>query len=382
MKLALLTDTDMKGSGYFNIAIPLCSELAKRGHSIKIAGYQYAGEEHYYDFSIIPATNIGEAMAILQNLYNFWGFDALIVAMDIPVQEGIIGKMQNRPFKYVGIMPVEAEPLCLTFAQSLMRMDHVFIISNFGTKEAEKVGVTAEHLVIGIDTNSWRLPTSEEKQKLRKSFGFEDDEFVILTVADNQERKNLSLAMRMTKEFSDKYGVKFRHILVTRKQLYVGWKLDDLAQEFKMLNNVMIFERGIPFKELWSIYAVSDTFLLTSKAEGLSIPLLEAMSVGIPTLVTDCTGMKELTSEGRGNTIDIEYGKYRDPFGNGYRYFPSLDDGIEKLYRIYSDKDMVAEQVKKAREYMETRTWENTANQVEKTIEKLLSKDKKNENTV
>ncbi|MGK3946375.1 hypothetical protein ABK046_49475, partial [Streptomyces caeruleatus] len=36
-------------------------------------------------------------------------------------------------------------------------------------------------------------------------------------------------------------------------------------------SDVMIFERGMPFKELYSLYAISDAFLLTSKAEGLCV---------------------------------------------------------------------------------------------------------------
>ena len=369
LRIAWLSDFALEGSGYFNISVPLCNGLVVKGHDVKAVGLGYKGNEHNNSFGIIPAGSIKEALAVLQNIHILWKFDILVVALDITLQEAILRTIANRDFGYIGIMPIESDPLCMSWAMVLMQMDKAFIISQFGTNEAKKMNIDAEHLQIGIDTELWKMPTEEEKQSLRKSYGIEPDTFVVLTVADNQERKNLSRSMQIFAGFTKKVP-NAKYILVTRENAFVGWKLRDLAQQLKINDKLNIYERGISFQELWSLYAMSDAFLLTSKAEGLGMPLLEAMAIGIPCLATDCTAIAEVLADGRGILIDHEHKLhpeflYIDPFGNGHRYFCSLKDGINKLLNLYIVREDI---IKKAREYAETRKWEIAIEQMENAV--------------
>jgi len=243
------------------------------------------------------------------------------------------------------------------------------VISEFGTKEAQRMNINASHLQIGIDTEAWKMVTPEDKMKMRGSFGFDENTFVVLTVADNQERKNLVAGMDMFAEFSkDKENVKY--VMVTREHNRVGWKLRNYAQEIGISENLLIFERGMSHEQLWTTYAVSDVFLLPSKAEGLGLPLLEAMAVGIPCIATNCTGMKELLS-GRGYLVDYEY-THRDPFGNGSRYWINKHHGFGCLNRTYyreaADGPITDGYVKDARKYVESRTWDIAVEQMEKAL--------------
>lgn len=368
MKIVWLSDFALHGSGYLNLSIPLINGLVEKGHEVKAAGLGYRGEQHNWDFSIIPSSNLQEALAIINNLHQLWGFDALVVALDIPIQERLLNRIEGRNFKYVGIMPVEADPLCISWAMALMSMDKALIISEFGTEEANKVGVPAEHLQLGIDTNAWRLPTEEERKTIRTNMmGFNDETFAVLTVADNQERKHLSRAMEIFADFSkDKPNTKY--ILVTREHNPVGWRLRDYAQLLGINDKLMIFERGLGFKELWSVYAASDAFLLTSKAEGLGLPLLEAMAVGIPCIATDCTAIAEVLADGRGFLIDVDY-VHTDPFGNGHRYFCSREDGVKKLNLAYGFEDEERDYLTSlSRMYVESRTWDIAVDHLEKAL--------------
>ena len=106
--------------------------------------------------------------------------------------------------------------------------------------------------------------------------------------------------MDIFKEFAEgKENIKY--VLVTREHNQLGWKLRDYAQEIGISGKFIIFERGMTHTQLWTTYAVSDVFLLTSKAEGLGMPLMEAMAVGLPCIATDCTGMRELLGGLEGN---------------------------------------------------------------------------------
>lgn len=375
MKRAVwVTDADIKGSGYRNLSMPLCEGLLKRGYEVRMIGLAYQGQEHEFSFPIIPAANLQEALAVMQNLTNLWKFDVLIVALDIPMQEALMQRIPtNKPFRYVGIMPVEADPLCLSWAMVLAAMDKPLIISEFGTQEAHKAGISeAEHLRIGIDTQAWRQPTADEHEKLRLPLGIEPGVFAVLTVADNQERKNLSLSMEAFAEFSkDKPNV--RYILVTREHNNVGWKLRDYAQTLGIHQKLMIFERGMGFRELWGIYAASDAFLLLSKTEGLGMPVMEAMSIGLPCIGTNCSGIKELLSDNRGFLVNPDY-IHVDPFGNGHRYWADKTEAVYYLNALYDKR--LSPDIAKARQYVEGRDWETAVNKLDDVLKWMNNEEK------
>jgi glycosyltransferase involved in cell wall biosynthesis len=369
-RIVWLSDMDIQGSGYLNLSTPLLSGLVEHGYEVKCLGLGYKGTQHDYPFSIIPTHNVQEVFAMLQNLHSVWKFDCFVVALDIPVQTLLLNRMANRPFKYVGIMPVEAPPLCLSWAAQLTQMNKAIIISKFGYEAAIQAGVfNAEYLQVGVDTNVWRLPTIEERNKIRTSImGFDENTFVVLTVADNQERKNLVRSMQIFSDFAkDKDNV--RYVLVTRKQSPVGWNLDDLAIDLDIQNKMFYFERGIGFKELWSLYASSDCYLSTSKTEGLGMPILEAMSMGLPCIGTNCTGIKESLSDNRGLLIDYEY-THIDCFGNGERYWASREIGLNLLERVYSKRQLP--DLKAARKYVEDRKWEIGVDQLDKVLKGVI----------
>lgn len=397
MKICVVSDFDFRSSGYFNIAVSLLKGLSERGHDVKAIGMGYNGEEHTFPFSIIPARSIEESLAIGQNLSILWRFDIFLVIMDIPVQDGYLRAVGNSPgLNYVGIMPIEADPLCTSWALTLMQMKRALIISEFGSREAHRVGVNSEYLPVGINTESWRPPTQEERQNLRKALGFADDEFVFLTVAFNQERKFLSRGIEMFADYVyDTYEVeeqlaiskslvpvrKAKYVLVTAEHSPFGWKLRDLAQEFGISDKLVIFERGMPHDKLWGIYAASDAFLLPSKAEGLGMPLLEAMSVGLPCVGTNCTGIKELLSDGRGFLIPPEY-SIRDPFGNGRRYYPDRKRGTEILQKLATGQH--SKMINKAKKYVENRTWDKSVDILENVLLDVMeesNEQKKNQET-
>ena len=361
--------TDMGVSGYRNLSTPLCTKLAEAGHEIKVLGLGYQREEHWYPFSVIPCQNYNHIFAMTNNLLNMWDFDLMIVALDIPLQERImqirervLAGLPGKSFKYWGIFPVEAPPLSRAWAHVLGKMDHQFIISEFGTAEANDKGISATYLPIGLDTEAWRLPVGDERSMLRGSWGLAEDEFVILTVADNQERKFLSRTAQIIREFKVKTGTELRWILVTREHLEVGWNINSLLSDHGLLQDTFVVERGIPFKELWSLYAMSDCFLLTSKTEGLGLPALEAMCVGTPVAATDCTGLADAMRNGGGFPITPEQAEvpHIDPFGNSYRYFASVESGVRQLMNI-KEKQGTDVQVRNARGYVETLTWDRSA---------------------
>lgn len=385
-RIVVITDFDPSGSGYKNICVPLLTGLVNLGHEVKIAGLSYGGQEHEFPFSVIPAGTIQEAHMVANNLCLLWNPDIVLVALDIPLQqffhenlrtalkrtptEVAEGKTTDR--KYIAITPLENPPLTFSWAAVLMNMDSVFFISELGKQEAIKAGISsAEHLVVGVDTVSWHPATPEEKKTLRKGLGIGEDEFVVLTVADNQERKNLWAGMEAISRLKKEVDRKVRYILVTRVDSPVGWKLNDLAIKMDITKELMTFKRGLPQKDLWALYAVADVYLQPSKAEGLGMPVLEAMACGIPCVATDTGALHELLSNEQGYLVQSEY-TFTDVWGNSIRDMISISKASNCLFNIYLRDGKLLVTTEKALEYVRHRTWDIPVAQIDAKIQELL----------
>lgn len=390
-----VSDLASEGSGYAKISISLCVGLAERGHDIKIIGLNYRGEEHRFPLSIIPCAGFPDSYAMINNFMMMpegeWKPDIAIIAFDLPQQHSYIERMNEYQLPYIGITPLENSPLTFSWAAPLLNADVIYFISEMGTNAAKEAGVNiAEYIQIGVDP-LWIVPEKDDRDKMRKNMGVED-KFVVLSVADNQERKNLWAGLAIiclavygitleelwkiildpnkhVKEL-EKQIDNLKYILITREHLTFGWKLRDLATELGIEEELSIVERGIPFEQLWTYYAISDMFLNTSKAEGLGMPVLEAMSVGTPVLASETGAIPELLENGRGFTIPPEY-SFIDVWGNSRRDMVNIEEGA-KILREMMVSDL-QDVTKKAKEYTESRNWDTPIKQLGEKIEELLN---------
>jgi glycosyltransferase involved in cell wall biosynthesis len=365
-----LSDCDLKGSGYANICFALCTRLSNRGYDVQAIGLGYNAEEHHFPFRIAPCPNVSYIVPIISELRQQGvEVEAIVTALDIPLQEAVLRQIgPARDIPYIGVFPLEAGPLCQSWAMSLLQMDRRLVMSEFGTAECEAMGVDATYIPIGVDTEAWKPPTDEERAMFRKGLGIPEDSFVVLTVADNQERKNLSRAMDIYAGACK--GTKSQYLMVTRPNSPVGWKIQDYAVSLGIFGQMNVWDRGMSFKQLWSLFAVADCFLLTSKAEGLAMPVLEAMSMRLPVIGTKCAAIEEHLKDGRGLLIEPDY-VIIDPFGNGRRYMAGLEDGVYQIRLLrdgMSEMD-VAGMLDRAQEYVKMRRWEAAANVLVEAIE-------------
>jgi glycosyltransferase involved in cell wall biosynthesis len=372
-KIIIISDISETGSGYKNIALPIAEGLTKFGHEIKVVGLGYKGAEHNYPFSIIPAGNYDDCFAVANNLFYLWQADTIIVALDLPLQSMYSIKLAPLKMKYIAITPLENGPLTLSWAAPLFNIDGVFFISELGKQEAIKVGVTkAEHLLVGVDTVTWHPATKEEKLSLRKGMGIPEDAFVVMTVAANQERKNLwaafSAIQKLKQQMPDRV-IKYVLVSNTKEGAAFGWNLQDLAVSMGINTEVMIFERGMPTKDLWGIYSMADVYLQTSKAEGLGMPVLEAMACKIPVVATDTGALHELLQDGRGLLVKSAF-QIVDVWGNSYRDFIDTDDTVLDLDVVDRQDDVWTD---KALKYVQERVWSIPIQQIQDKIKEIFN---------
>lgn len=374
-KIVAITDMAFVGSGYFYIFTNLVKGLVAKGHTVKVAGLGYMGEPHSFPFSIIPAPTLQDSVSIINNLIYLEKPDLILVALDIPIQEQIWNTLKGSGLKYMAITPLENGPLLKEWAMTLSGMSAVYFISQLGADEAVKAGVTsAQHLLVGVDTALWHPASVSERANLRSGLGFADNDYVVLTVADNQERKNLSAGMEIIAKLKAKMPDRtFKYIIVTREENPFGWHLRSLAEANGIQAEYLPFNKGIPSQDLWGLYSVADVYLQPSKAEGLGMPVLEAMGCGIPCIATDTGALHELLKDGRGVLIPSAF-DIIDVWGNSKRSFIDTTLAAEKIAGWMQDPGTeVDEYCHNALEYVRSRTWEQPVQQVHNKILELFN---------
>jgi glycosyltransferase involved in cell wall biosynthesis len=137
----------------------------------------------------------------------------------------------------------------------------------------------------------------EKQQALRTELGVQPDETVIGTVARLDAVKNQALMLRATRALLDQ-NYKVRLLLVgdgPERQ-----NLQALATELNLGASVIF----TGFQSQPADYlSLMDIFLLPSFTEGTSMTLLEAMSLGIPTVATRVGGTPEIVADGETGTL-------------------------------------------------------------------------------
>lgn len=137
------------------------------------------------------------------------------------------------------------------------------------------------------------LQVSPERQvALRQQLGLNPGEKVIGTVARLDKVKNQPLMLKATRRLLDT-GHRVRLLLVGD-----GPERAALEAEAKALNlDTAVLFTGFQ-TEPAAYLSLMDIFLLPSFTEGTSMTLLEAMSLGIPTVATRVGGTPEIVAEG------------------------------------------------------------------------------------
>lgn len=371
-KITVITDFNISGgSGYYNLLATPLIELTARGHEILVLGLGYKGEEHNFPYKVIPIPRdnfIPKCRAMVNNL-KIRGIyqDVLLVAIDLNIQEQMLDALAPYDQNYIGLFPKEAGPLTVKWTRVISRMRRSLVTSRFGVEMCKEQGLNTELLTATVDPESWRPPSREERAKLRAVMGIPENAKVAMTTAANQERKNLPAAFKAARILKDKYE-DFFYILVTGVQSYAGWSIDDLKRRHEIQDCTLVFDKGeaVDFKRLWALYAISDVLLMSSKAEGVCMPVLECMSMGVPVAAPNHTSFAEHLADGRGFLADIQYVD-EGVFGNEFRYFvnpESLAQQAEHAIAKSSEegRDLLgcAE-----RKYITDRTWKGVTDEIE-----------------
>lgn len=361
MKLVVVTDWD-EHSGYYNAFAPVVPELVRLGHEIKVLGIGYTGKEHNWPFQVIPVLKqnfLIHTAAMFHNL-RLEGWDNHLVALDVPLQLRLLDRY---PEQMYGVFPIEAPPVTDDWAFRLSAFKHCFCMSRFGTALLNEKAVAASFIPLGPDPLAWELVAPETRTQFKELLGFKAHPKMVLTVADNQERKNLSQTAEIMASTPDAYWV-----LVTRIDQPTGWNVIEMLNHYGIYDRTILFDRGLPQERLWGLYAAADAFLITSKAEGLGMPVLQSMLCGVPVVAPRHTSFEEHLGYERGFLIPTTT-QSLEPFGNEYRYYCDVSAGSAILKNVLAaSDDLTIEWRQQRREYVAKRLPKTSAEVIHENL--------------
>ena len=149
---------------------------------------------------------------------------------------------------------------------------------------------------IGIDENKMKVDTFN-KAEFRKELGLENKDKVVLTVSELNKNKNYITMLKTIRELvqQDK-NIKF----ISCGRGVWEQKIKKFAKKLGIENNCLFL--GFR-KDVSKIMQISDLFFHASYREGLTLSVMEAMSVGLPCVVSDVRGNRDLIVNGQGGFV-------------------------------------------------------------------------------
>ncbi len=146
---------------------------------------------------------------------------------------------------------------------------------------------------VGIDTEKFRMSPAARQEK-RTQLGYQDGDFLLLTVAEMTRNKNHITILKALSLIRDTPEFEHMHYLICGRG-DVWEELVDRARTLGIEEHVHFLGYRSDAPEL---YGSCDLFAFMPYREGLPVALMEAMSSGLPVVCSRIRGNTDLIEDG------------------------------------------------------------------------------------
>ena len=164
---------------------------------------------------------------------------------------------------------------------------------------AYRIGRREQYQVVplGFDLTPFADTTEDARGRARRALGVATLTPTVTTVGRLTAIKQHELFLAAAKRIAT--------TIPSARFLIVGdgerrAELEALTREWQLQDNVAFLGWR---RDLATIYAASDVFLLTSRNEGTPVALIEAMAAGVPGVSTDVGGVRDVITDDRVGTV-------------------------------------------------------------------------------
>ena len=195
--------------------------------------------------------------------------------------------------------------------------------------------------VVYNGVNTTYTPTSRaEKVKAKTRYSGGKDYF--LFIGSLHPRKNICGLLRAYDAFRSSVESDTKLLIVGESM----FKTNDIKQTYETMQhkNDVVFTGRLGNEELHQVLGASLALTFVPFFEGFGIPVIEAMSAGVPVICSDTTSLPEVGGEAV---------LYVDPF--------SVDQITNAMIRIFQEEDLRRSLIKKGFAQKEKFSWDKTA---------------------
>lgn len=205
----------------------------------------------------------------------------------------LVGSFRGAHINYT---PIIEPKYVKIYKKSFPKFDAFHAVSKSIAHEATKYGANINKTTVipgAVSPSLLEIPISTKKSKVIR----------IMSVGRFHWKKGYNFALDACKKLKDQ-GIKFEYTIIG------GVGVEDIPfqrRDLGLEEDVKFIDQ-LAHSEVLEMYKDCDLFLLPSVEEGIANVVLEAMSIGIPVISTNCGGMSELINNKNGWLVPV-----RDP---------------------------------------------------------------------
>ena len=255
-------------------------------------------------------------------------------------------------------IPMISHGMWLRSVKSMKDAEHIIAVSHTTaqyTHELLNIDFKKISVVPNAAEASFRVLSENTIKKCRQKLGLLENEVCLLNVGSNHPRKNIITILKAVKAIKEK-GISIKFIKA-------GANFTDEDSDFISKNKIEneVVYLGQPEKSsLVEIYNAADVLVAPSLHEGFGITLLEAMACGTPVITSNVSAMPEVV----GNA-----GILIEPTQSNQIVNAVLSIHSSTVYR----EQLVEKSLARAASF----GWENTAKEVARIYEKVITENRK-----
>lgn len=391
MRVLWISDSPDTPSGFGNVTRFVCEGLARRGHDLIILGWQTLEAHDWNGCRVVPASGPLGNRSLFPILVRHR--PEIVIALGdvwwLPhfAAPHVRRQLQLTDTPWALYFPIDGDmregKLPPSWLQLLRAVDIPIAMSEFGRQAVQNSGIECSYIPHGVDLGVFHPPPDRERAKAEVEA---DGRFLVLSDSRNQPRKMLPRLLEVFARFSQGLPDVLLHLHTdpedefTRSGLYsydirADVRALGLESKVRFTPNMKLKRGGgIPLEQLARYYRAADVHLLASSGEGFGLPTLQAAAAGAVPFAGDYSASRELVS-GHGEGIAIQEWSENE-FGIR-RGFIDVEDAARRLRLYYGDRQLLADQSRRAAEFARSYDWRRILDQWDELLRSVANRQRR-----